>query len=400
MLLEHYYLIGSFNVRMSTRNRAFLLLFFLNLFLFQNSYPCLARSKFLSQQTLGKDDDASDRASYAPFKPTSSREPNANIMDMPRQILKTGVIINSRKLSVNSMQLADNIGLTPLLSDLERLRNEIQSFKDSGQYKTLECLHVRQELHDTIQKADLLLQRVDLEIDFTNAEIEAESQLYQEILAEFTEDRDKKVTYINAASFISNGILWTICEALAIGSINTTYARNPRKCLNLTIPSGIVGIAAGLVPSIASMYTLKAVNGAKRASEEEPNMLAMVFDYPQNSEIEYPQTVWKFLQQVPADTPNGKKRVDQLVDRWIADSNIPDFTDRKSKAQLDVLTASVSHKKGLSIQTLTSRNVMLLQLHAEIQKMKRFLLELTLAVQGEKRLSAGVYGAPQKEKQL
>lgn len=377
-----------------------ILLLALTILALQSNLPALSLPKWLSQNSVAKDDDAADRASYAPYKPSASREPTANIMDHPRQILKTGVILTSRKLSPNSVQLSDNIGLSPLLLQIEDYRKQIQAYKDSGQYKTIECLHVRQELHDTIQKADLILQRVDLEIDFTNAEIEAESQVYQEILSQFVEDRDKKVAHINAASFISNGILWTICEALAIGSINTTYSRNPRRALNLTVPSGIVGIAAGLVPSIASMYTLKAVNGAKKPSEVEPNMLAMIFDYPQNSEIEYPQTVWKFLQQTPADTPGAKKRVDQLVDRWIADSNIPEFTDRKSKAQIDVLTASVSHKNGMSIETLTSRNVMLMQLHAEIQKMKRFLLELTLAVQGEKLYSAGTYGSPQKEKQL
>ncbi|MCW5822629.1 MAG: hypothetical protein KIT34_07475 [Cyanobacteria bacterium TGS_CYA1] len=372
------------------KSRAFLLLSTGVLFL-QSNLPMLAQSDAQNQRTANKDPD---RSSYAPYKPSASREPNANIMDMPRQILKTGVILTSKKLSSNSLQLSDSIGLTPILNDIELYRDKIRTFNQQGEGRSLECLHTRQDLQDAIQKAEYLIQRVNLEVDFTNAEIEAECQLYNEILGEFIEDRDKKVARINAASFISNGILWTVCEALAIGSINTTYARNPRKCLNLTIPSGIVGIAAGLVPSIASMYTLKAVNGAKKRSEAEPNMLAMLFNYPQNSEIEYPQSVWKFLHQIPADCPNTKPRIDHLIDRWISDSNIPDFNDRKSKAQLDVLTASVPREKGMSIETLTSRTVMLMQLHAEIQKMKRFLLELTLAVQGEKQLSLGAYDAP------
>ncbi len=371
------------------KSSAFLLLSTSALLLHSN-LPLQAQTSEQNQKTAVKDPD---RSSYAPYKPSASREPNANIMDMPRQILKTGVILTSKRLSSNSIQLADSIGLSPILNDIELSRDKIKAFHQSGQGRSLECLHIRQDLQDAIQKADAIIQRVNLEIDFTNAEIEAEVQLYNEILGEFIEDRDKKVARINAASFISNGILWTVCEALAIGSINTTYARNPKKCLNLTIPSGIVGIAAGLVPSIASMYTLRAVNGAKKRSEAEPNMLAMLFNYPQNSEIEYPQSVWKFLHQIPADCPNTKPRIDHLIDRWISDSNIPDFNDRKSKAQLDVLTASVPREKGMSIETLTSRTVMLMQLHAEIQKMKRFLLELTMAVQGEKQLSAGAYDA-------
>lgn len=53
----------------------------------------------------------------------------------------------------------------------------------------------------------------------------------------------------------------------------------------MTIPSGIVGIAAGIVPSVASMYTLKAVNGAKKTSEVEPNMLAKLFGYQTNQKL-------------------------------------------------------------------------------------------------------------------
>jgi hypothetical protein len=66
-------------------------------------------------------------------------------------------------------------------------------------------------------------------------------------------------------------------------------------------------------------------------------------------------------------------------------ANISGFTDRNSKHQLDVITATVAQKKGLSITALTARTVMLQQLSAEVLKMKRFLLELKLVVVGEKQ---------------
>lgn len=91
---------------------------------------------------------------------------------------------------------------------------------------------------------------------------------------------------------------------------------------------------------------------------------------------------------MPANDPTAKPRFDQIVDRWISDANMPAFTDRHSKGQLDVITASVARRKGLSIGTLTSRQVMLEQLSAEILKMKRLLLEITMAVQGDKEMSA------------
>jgi hypothetical protein len=132
------------------------------------------------------------------------------------------------------------------------------------------------------------------------------------------------------------------------------------------------------------MYALKAVDGKRTTSEVDPNMLAELFDYPCNPDTKYPRSIWEFLNAVP---PLDKKpRKVQLVDRWISDANIPNFTDRKSKKQLDVLTASVAQKKALSIATLNTRQVMLTQLGAEILKMKRLLLELAMVVHGDKRI--------------
>lgn len=306
---------------------------------------------------------------------TKAREIGANSQDVPLQILKTGVSLNTNSIAPNSLQLADAVGLTSVLKRIQYLRSMNSS-----------DLSIRQDLFEAKQDAAFIIQKINLDIDFTIAAIMSEREVYQEILATFINERDKKVARINAVSFISNGILWTVSSALAIGSINTTYARNPKKVINMTIPSGIVGIAAGIVPSVASMYTLKAVNGAKKNSESEPNMLAKLFGYPTNPDIDYPPSVWKYLHQVPASEPKGKTRLEQIVDRWVSDSNMALFTDRNSKTELDVLTASVSQKKGLSIATLTARSVMLQQLHAEILKMKRNLLELNMVAQGEKQL--------------
>lgn len=305
-----------------------------------------------------------------------TKESTANTMAIPRQILKTGVSLTKAGLSPNSLQLANTIGLTPVLERIRALRLRLDTKSGSP---TLENLSLRQDLWDAIQKASLLIQKTDLEIDFTLAEIDAEHQVYCEILATYTNDRDKALARTNAAGFISNGVLWAVTEALAIPAY---------KFPKYAIPSGIFGIPAGVVPSIASMWALKQVNGKKRTSEVEPNMLAKLFGYPTTSEIEYPQSVWNFINQVPADDSKGKKRLDQLVDRWITDSNMTAFTDRRSKKQLDVLTASAAQRNGLSINTLTARSVMLQQLSVEIMKMKRMLLELTMAVQGEKQLTA------------
>lgn len=310
------------------------------------------------------------------FAASTSTEPQANTSLIPKQILKTGVSLTAPGLAPNTVQLANTIGLTPLLTRIQALRGQVST--TSG-VPTVESLSARQDLWEATQKAELLIQRTNLEVDFAYAEMTAEQQVYSEILASYTGERDTALARTNAASFIANGILWAVCEALAI----PTY-----KFSKYAIPSGIIGIPAGVVPSLASLYTFKQISGKKRTSEQEPNMLAKLFGYPTTCCCEYPPSVWEFLNQAPAGDVRAKTRKDQLIDRWIADSNMPSFTDRKSKKQLDVLTASVCQRKGLSIATLTAREVMLQQLAAEVLKMKQMLLELTMALQGDKQLTA------------
>jgi hypothetical protein len=116
-------------------------------------------------------------------------------------------------------------------------------------------------------------------------------------------------------------------------------------------------------------------------------MLTKLFDLKPDLEDEYPAQVWSYMNSVPASEANGKKtRRDQLIDRWVADKNIPGFTDRTSKDQLELVTAYRSTKDGVTIDMLQTRETMLSQLSGEVMKMKRLLLELSMAVHGEKHV--------------
>ncbi len=309
-------------------------------------------------------------------KPGSRKEANANSLNFPRQILRTGVNLDTPDLSANSKQLAKTIGLTPLLNEIDSL----EAAMSQSQAGSIERLGIRQDLLEAKQKAFLKIVKTCFEVDFTIAEIDAELQVYDEILSSYIDERERMTNRTNTAAFVSNGILWAVAEALTIPG----FAR-PR----FSIPSGITGIPAGLVPSIASLWTMKLSQGKSRTSEDQPNMLSRIFGYPVTDDVDFPDTVWDFFKQVPPGSKDERNRFEVLVDRWIADANIPDFNDRSNREQLDVLTASVPRKKGLSIDTLRARKVMLKQLSAEIMKMKRLLLELVMVVNGEKELKAG-----------
>lgn len=304
------------------------------------------------------------------------QEADANTVIEPRQILRTGIDLTKRSLSPNTLQLSDTIGFTPVLKKIVELREKVGTMSGAV---SLEQLDARQSLNEALMDGALIIQRCSLDIDFALAEIAAEQEIFSSQVATLTEDRDRAVARTNAMAFISNGILWAACEGLAIPTF-----KQPKYA----IPSGILGILAGVIPSIASMYTFRQLSGKKTHSYLDPNMLAKLFGYPTTVDIDYPDSVWTFLIQVPPDGSTTKTRLDSLVDRWISDANLKAFTDRESKRQLDILTGSAIHRKSVNIAVVNARRVMLSQLAAEIMKMKRMLLELSMALHGEKELTA------------
>lgn len=296
----------------------------------------------------------------------------ANTTDLPKQILRTGVDLTRSDVSPNSRQLAEHLKLTELLKREAELRSKINPLDFEP---TLANIATSQQLTATTAEALQIIQEANLSVDFVLAEIQAEQNIYNEILTTYANDRDKKTLKTNAISFILNGVLWTVCEGLDI----PTY-----RAARLSIPSGVTGILAGIVPSIASMYALKQLSGKKNISEADPNMLAKIFNYPVSAEIDYPKAVWDFLNSNAEGEPETRKAL--LISRWIEDKNIPGFTDTSNRAVLDEITASTPHKNALTISLLNTRLSMLQQLGAEILKMKRMLLELSMVVRGEKQI--------------
>lgn len=313
-------------------------------------------------------------ASQASTPQANLRAPQANTVDVPKQILRSGINLNTSTLSPNSQQLADQLNLSATLIRIQELRATTAGQRGDTSNAALAN---RLALQEALEDARGILMQTALEADFVTSEIQAEQNIYAEVLSNFQASRDKLVARTNAVSFITNGILWAVSCGLAI----PTY-----KYPGYSVQSGVTGVIAGVVPSVASLYAMKVYSGKHKTSEVEPNMLAKLFAYPTNSETEYPKSIWNFLNTAPAGESSNRSRKDQLIDRWVADSNIPAFTDPNSRQQMDVITGCNSQKKGLSIDTLNARMVMLEQLEGEVMKMKRLLMELVMVTNGAKQI--------------
>jgi hypothetical protein len=304
----------------------------------------------------------------------------ANVQQVPHKILLSGTDLNDSALSPNARQLAEQIGIIPVLSQLKDVQNQLNTAGKGSP----DSVSLRLSLLELREEASEIIEKTRLEIAFVQAEITDEQNLYSELLASYTAKRDRKIAITNAIGFGLNGSLWAIAEAYTIPTWRT-----PR----LSIPSGTIGILAGIIPSITSAYTLKEVTGNRYSAPAEPNMLARVLDRPADITNQYPQSVWDFLESIPAGEAEGieeadkaKSRKEQIVDRWIADKNLPHFTGKESKEELDLVTASTPQKKKVTIDLLNERKAMLEQLSGEIGKMSRLLLEIMMVVRGEKEI--------------
>jgi hypothetical protein len=205
---------------------------------------CLAACVFSSQSVSALNsatpnssktstDSSGNAQSTSPKSPDLlAAESGANSVAIPKQILRTGINIFTTDVSANSRQLADSMGLAPLLRRMVMLRARVA--QSSGE-PTLESLAVRQELSETMAQVNQMILEASLEVDFVLAEISAEQTVYTDMLSSYQAERDKVVARANSSSYWANGVLWAVGEAFDI----PTY-RVPKY----SIPSGTVSILA------------------------------------------------------------------------------------------------------------------------------------------------------------
>jgi hypothetical protein len=272
--------------------------------------------------------------------------------------------LHDKGVSKEAIQLAEQLKLTEALREVSALR-ESQSTSKLSPEQSMHLLELREDVREAIEQTRM-------EIDYSEAEISREEAAYQELLQAYTDARDRRVDRINAYGFRTNGILWAVGEALDI----PTYA-SPK----FAIPSGAIGIVAGLVPSAFSLYALRQERGGKFERDPHPNMLSKVFGYKVTPEIDYSDSIWHWLNSVPP-VGSDKSRLRFLLTNWENDINLHHFSAKVTKMQLDRLTATV--QDDLTIRVISDRLVMIRGMRALILGITRPLLELLMVLRGTK----------------
>jgi hypothetical protein len=276
--------------------------------------------------------------------------------------------LHDKGVSKEAIQLAEQLKLADALREVSALRASQATSKLSPE-QSLHLLELREDVREAIEQTRM-------EIDYSDSEMSREEAVYEELLQAYTDARDRRVDRINAYGFRTNGILWAVGEALDI----PTYA-SPKYA----IPSGAIGIVAGLVPSAFSLYALRQEHGGKFERDPHPNMLSKVFGYKVTPEIDYPDSIWTWLNSVAPNGACDRSRLKYLLANWENDINLHHFSARVTKLQLDRLTATIQDE--LTIRVISDRLVMIRSLRAVILGITRPLLELLMVLRGTKTFS-------------
>src|SRR5207244_2162656 len=206
------------------------------------------------------------------------------------------------RLSPEAAQVADEIGVTPLLKRLERVSGGAPA---DGSQVTLESLAVRQEITEKVLAASL-------DVDSVNAVIDAEIEQIRGIRAELQAKRDKAQNIINIASILTGGVA---------GAITSAMQFKP-STVNLGNGIGVAGGTGSVVLSIVGMR----MQGGRKSLADSPRRLARFFgrqpDATEAIPSVYPEEVWSYLNSVPPSQSNIATRKEQLILKWRTEGRI------------------------------------------------------------------------------
>ncbi len=223
---------------------------------------------------------------------------------------------------------------------------------------------MRQEVTESVLGASL-------DIDSVNAVIDLEIEQIRSIRSDLQSKRDRAQNIINIASIVTGG---------ALGAVNTALQF---KSSTANIGNGI-GVGGGAASVVLSIVGIHKQGGGRRSLADSPQMLAAFFgrrpDAPEAIASDYPEEVWAYLNSATPAQPEMGTRREQLIAKWRREGRIEQDASPKGERRIEFLSSNISHVRRLSIDELSDRVAMLLDVRATLSLMKRDLREILLGL--------------------
>lgn len=267
-------------------------------------------------------------------------------------------------LTKESYQLANQLGVMQFLKRLQLL-SEHDKHKH-GNPLSPECTTLRIEVDQVIITTALQCQEVI-------AEIEREVSDGVEVKSALESKRDSAIKTNSIANVIGNGLIQTVGELEQIPFETVVDSR-------YELPGESVEGAGNIMGGGFGALALHQNSGVKLSATIKPNMLAKVFKRPNDSDTEYPDVIWNYLNTPPPGSKEGTTRREALIRRWEDLGRIPAQTTPKGRLYMRTLAGTVAQNKTVTISMLDDRTAMLLDLRAEVNQIYKELLNMMLVV--------------------
>lgn len=258
-------------------------------------------------------------------------------------------------LSDETFELARSWGL---LSSLKVLDENPAHLSNKQMDVLLKRLVVRQEVNEAVMSKMF-------DVRITIIAIDKQIARTQEIRAILAEKRDKAIRFNTYADLVAGGITGILSSALRLGTLEF-------------ITPDVVDLFEGVAQTGLAGYALKNENVKHHMEKGIPNLLAKMF-YPDSEGIkEFPDSVWQYLNAVPANSRSKLSRREELVKRWTDCKFCLRHDGHRLPERERVKHATGLHKRkvGLTIDLLEDRAAMLQDLRSEVTNMEEYLAEI------------------------
>ena len=265
--------------------------------------------------------DGSMRLAQSDLAGGPKRLAQSDLADRPKRPLLVAVTMEN--LSQDNRQLADDLELSPMLSELY----DTQHLPNAERMKEL-----RVKIRETI---------IECYLDASSVQAEArrEQNNRYAILAALQSKVNRAINYNNAVNFITSGTLNMVGS-----SINFSPSVSP-------VPGSLTGLLSGAVSTVLSTYTLKQNSGGKISGQDQSNVLAELFGRPCNSKTAYPESVWRFLHERSPRAPT-MTRAQLLEKEWIEKGYLQKHGSRRAQLKIDFVCGLPIEKKCMTIGDL------------------------------------------------
>lgn len=217
---------------------------------------------------------------------------------------------------------------------------------------------------------------VDYDVDSVANRIDVEVARANEIHAYLSERRDRAIRINTYTNFISGGLTGIIGGALSLGNVPS-------------VAPNTLDTTEGVIQTTLATWALKQQHGEKRMESGVPNMLAKLFYGASYSSQDYPDSVWAYLNSVPANSAVSQTRLDTLITRWQAQRLclIHKGHAGNPDSRVKHITGTHDEPQRTTIGLLADRIAMLLDLRSTVSEMDELLADLMQFIHGNRSLN-------------